>query len=40
MRIFSKTIKVIGVTKDELGALQDLIQQARAEGKEWVLVKH
>ena len=33
MRIFSRTTKVLGVTKDELNALQDIIQQARAEGK-------
>ena len=33
MRIFTKTTKVLGVTRDELDALQDLIQQARKEGK-------
>jgi len=33
MRIFTKTIKVLGITKDELSLLQDLVQQARTEGK-------
>ena len=33
MRIFTKTTKVIGVTKHELDGLQELVQQARTEGK-------
>lgn len=33
MRLFTRTTKIIGVTVDELIVLQDLIQQAKSEGK-------
>jgi len=33
MRIFSKTIKVIGVSKSELNALRDLVHEASVDGK-------
>ena len=33
MRIFSRTTKVLGVSPHELATLQDLIQQAKTDGK-------
>ena len=33
MRIFSRTTKVIGLDKDELEALSELVAKARREGK-------
>ena len=33
MRVFTRTIKVIGVSKDELNALQDMVQEAKTNGK-------